>query len=48
MKFALCNEMFENQPVTEICSIAGPASWQKRMGGRKVLVPTPLMADEVI
>jgi alkylated DNA nucleotide flippase Atl1 len=25
-----------------------PASWQKRMGGRKILVPTPLMADEVI
>ncbi len=25
-----------------------PASWQRRMGGRKVLVPTPLMADEVI
>ena len=25
-----------------------PASWEKRMGGRKVLVPTPLMADEVI
>jgi hypothetical protein len=24
------------------------ASWQRRMGGRKVLVPTPLMADEVI
>ena len=25
-----------------------PAGWQRRMGGRKVLVPTPLMADEVI
>jgi hypothetical protein len=25
-----------------------PPSWQKRMGGRKILVPTPLMADEVI
>jgi len=25
-----------------------PASWEKRMGGRKILVPTPLMADEVI
>jgi sugar phosphate isomerase/epimerase len=23
MKFALCNEMFGNRPVTEICSIAG-------------------------
>jgi hypothetical protein len=25
-----------------------PASWEKRMGGRKILVPTPMMADEVI
>jgi hypothetical protein len=25
-----------------------PPSWERRMGGRKVLVPTPLMADEVI
>jgi alkylated DNA nucleotide flippase Atl1 len=25
-----------------------PASWEKRMGGRRILVPTPLMADEVI
>ena len=25
-----------------------PPNWEKRMGGRKVLVPTPLMADEVI
>ena len=25
-----------------------PPSWEKRMGGRKILVPTPLMADEVI
>lgn len=25
-----------------------PSNWEKRMGGRKVLVPTPLMADEVI
>jgi len=25
-----------------------PPSWEKRMGGRKILVPTPMMADEVI
>ena len=25
-----------------------PPDWEKRMGGRKILVPTPLMADEVI
>jgi sugar phosphate isomerase/epimerase len=23
MKFALCNEMFENRPVAEICSVTG-------------------------
>ncbi|MCJ7778617.1 MAG: hypothetical protein MUP16_09920 [Sedimentisphaerales bacterium] len=22
MKFALCNEMFENQPVAQVCSVA--------------------------
>ena len=25
-----------------------PANWEKRMGGRKILVPTPLLVDEQI
>jgi sugar phosphate isomerase/epimerase len=30
MKFALCNEMFGNRPVAEICSVAG------RLGYRSI------------
>jgi hypothetical protein len=42
------HEKLENPPEGLPKVVEVPASWQKRMGGRKVLVPTPLMADEVI
>ncbi len=28
--------------------VNGPAKWEKRLGGRRVLVPTPLLVDELI
>jgi len=42
------HEKLHNPPEGLPKVVEVPASWQKRMGGRKVLVPTPLMADEVI
>jgi len=42
------HEKLHNPPEGLPKVVEVPPSWEKRMGGRKVLVPTPLMADEVI
>jgi len=42
------HEKLENPPEGLPKVVEVPANRQRRMGGRKVLVPTPLMADEVI
>jgi hypothetical protein len=42
------HEKLENPPVGLPKVVEVPSNWQRRMGGRKVLVPTPLMVDEVI
>jgi len=42
------HEKLEKPPAGLPKVVEVPADWQRRMGGRKILVPTPLMADEVI
>ncbi len=41
-------EKLENCPEGLPKVVEGPAKWAKRFGGRRVLVPTPLLVDEVI
>ena len=41
-------EKMENPPAGLPKVVEVPASWEKRMGGRKVLVPTPLLVDGII
>ncbi len=41
-------EKLENPPKGLPKVVSGPAKWEKRFGGRKVLVPTPLLVDELI
>ena len=41
-------EKLENPPEGLPKVVTGPAGWQKRFGGRKVLVPTPLLVDGLI
>ena len=38
-------EKLENPPDGLPKVISVPPEWEKRMGGRRVLVPTPLMVD---
>jgi len=41
-------EKLENPPAGLPKVVEGPAKWEKRFGGRRVLVPTPLLVDEQI
>ena len=41
-------EKLENPPAGLPKVVSGPASWEKRFGGRRVLVPTPLLVDSLI
>ncbi len=41
-------EKLENPPEGLPKVVKGPAKWEKRFGGRRVLVPTPLLVDELI
>lgn len=42
------HEKLEKPPAGLPKVVEVPADWQRRMDGRKILVPTPLMADEII
>ena len=47
-KFKSCKswrEKLENPTAGLPKVVSGPASWEKRFGGRRVLVPTPLLVD---
>ncbi len=41
-------EKLENPPEGLPKVVNGPAKWEKRLGGRRVLVPTPLLVDALI
>ena len=41
-------EKIENPPPDLPKIVDVPASWEKQMGGRRVLVPTPLLVDQLI
>jgi len=41
-------EKLENPPAGLPKVVEGPATWEKRFGGRRVLVPTPLLVDGVV
>jgi len=41
-------EKLENPPQGLPKVVSGPATWEKRFGGRRVLVPTPLLVDSLI
>jgi hypothetical protein len=41
-------EKLENPPPGLPKVVNGPATWEKRFGGRMVLVPTPLLVDSLI
>jgi hypothetical protein len=41
-------EKLENPPGGLPKVVNGPAKWEKRFGGRRVLVPTPLLVDALI
>jgi len=41
-------EKLENPPKGLPKVVSGPEKWKKRFGGRNVLVPTPLLVDELI
>lgn len=41
-------EKLENPPKGLPKVVSGPPKWEKRFGGTKVLVPTPLLVDELI
>ena len=41
-------EKLENPPPSLPKVVTGPAKWEKRFGGRRVLVPTPLLVDAEI
>jgi hypothetical protein len=41
-------EKLENPPPGLPKVVSGPAAWEKRFGGRRVLVPTPLLVDSLI
>ena len=41
-------QKLENHPEGLPKVVKGPAKWEKRFGGRRVLVPTPLLVDGLI
>jgi len=41
-------QKLENPPKGLPKVVNGPAKWEKRFGGRRVLVPTPLLVDALI
>jgi hypothetical protein len=41
-------EKLENPPAGLPKVVSGPVTWEKRFGGRRVLVPTPLLIDGLI
>lgn len=41
-------EKLENSPKDLPKVVNGPAKWEKRFGGRRVLVPTPLLVDALM
>jgi len=41
-------EKLENPPKSLPKVVSGPPKWEKRFGGTRVLVPTPLLVDELI
>ena len=41
-------EKLENPPKGLPKVVSGPPKWEKRFGGTRVLVPTPLLVDELI
>jgi len=41
-------QKLENHPEGLPKVVTGPAKWEKRFGGRRVLVPTPLLVDGLI
>ncbi|MHC4694545.1 MAG: MGMT family protein [Planctomycetota bacterium] len=41
-------QKLENHPEGLPKVVNGPAKWEKRFGGRRVLVPTPLLVDGLI
>jgi len=41
-------QKLENPPKDLPKVVTGPASWKQRFGGTKVLVPSPLLVDQVI
>lgn len=41
-------EKLETPPAGLPKVVEGPATWEKRFGGRRVLVPTPLLVDGVV
>jgi hypothetical protein len=41
-------EKFESPPTGLPKVVSGPPSWEKTFGGRRVLVPTPLLVDDLI
>jgi hypothetical protein len=41
-------DKLENPPPGLPKVVRGPATWEKRFGGRRVLVPTPLLVDSLI
>lgn len=47
-KYKTWREKLENPPKGLPKVKVGPASWGKRFGGRKVLIATPLLVDELV
>jgi hypothetical protein len=41
-------EKLENPPVELPKVVSVPPNWQKQMGGERVLIPAPLMVDELV
>ena len=41
-------EKLENPPPGLPKVVSGPATWEKRFGGRRVLVPTPFLVDSLL
>jgi len=41
-------EKMENPPARLPKVVDVPAEWEKRMGGKRVLIPTPLMAQAAL
>lgn len=48
LNHASLREKLENPPKGLPKVVSGPPKWEKGFGGRRVLVPTPLLVDELI